>query len=126
MVLEHNLRRERQRRYEQSEKGKVTRRRYERSEKGKATEARYLETDNGIQKTRKRNNKATRAYQLRNPEMHRAHLALHEAVRTARIVKPDRCSRCDRPGPLQGHHHDYSKPLDVIWLCDSCHRLEHS
>lgn len=34
------------------------------------------------------------------------------------------CTKCDAPN-AHAHHHDYSKPLDVIWLCPPCHGLEH-
>ena len=32
---------------------------------------------------------------------------------------------CGSNKNIQGHHPDYDKPLDVIWLCPPCHRLEH-
>ena len=50
-----------------------------------------------------------------------------EAVRTGRLKKPDRCERCGEKvakPKLQGHHDDYSKRLDVRWLCTKCHPIE--
>lgn len=44
------------------------------------------------------------------------------------IVRPDTCTICGvKPEPrlMQGHHVDYSKPLDVVWVCSSCHALIH-
>jgi hypothetical protein len=26
----------------------------------------------------------------------------------------------------EAHHTDYSRPLDVVWLCKHCHRLLHN
>lgn len=34
------------------------------------------------------------------------------------------CEACGAVGG-QRHHHDYSRPLDIRWLCDPCHRAEH-
>jgi hypothetical protein len=34
------------------------------------------------------------------------------------------CQRCGSPDS-QMHHHDYDRPLDVVWLCRPCHALEH-
>jgi hypothetical protein len=48
------------------------------------------------------------------------------AVESGRLVPPDSCSRCgstDRA--IHGHHTDYDRPLDVVWLCWKCHCEEH-
>lgn len=44
------------------------------------------------------------------------------AIKTGK-VKPQPCEVCGHP-VTEGHHHDYSKPLDVKWLCFPCHMLE--
>ncbi len=53
-----------------------------------------------------------------------ARRALRQAVRKGKLVKPNTCQDCHTVVPrtcLHGHHHDYSRPLDVRWLCASCH-----
>ena len=59
----------------------------------------------------------------------KANALLRQAVRRGEISKPDRCEKCGRRPhgeiELQGHHPDYSKPLEVRWLCNSCHGMMH-
>lgn len=43
------------------------------------------------------------------------------AVKKGILTKPKWCEVCNLVKPLQGHHEDYTKPLEVIWLCTNCH-----
>jgi len=59
-----------------------------------------------------------------NPEKYKARTALNNAVRDKNIVRQP-CEVCGS-AKSQAHHHDYSKPLEVRWLCFKHHReLEH-
>ena len=60
-----------------------------------------------------------------NPEKKRAQTILNNAVRDKRIIKPIYCSICEKKTRLHGHHDDYSKPLDVEWMCAICHKTFH-
>src|ERR1700733_276343 len=51
----------------------------------------------------------------------RAQTAVACAVENGTLVRPARCSRCGSTKDIQAHHPDYSKPLDVEWLCCKCH-----
>lgn len=47
--------------------------------------------------------------------------ALFRALRDGKLVKPDKCGRCKaKDRYLQSHHDDWSKPLEVVWLCRQC------
>lgn len=63
----------------------------------------------------------------RDPIKERARGRVRDAIRHGKITKPGTCQLCNKETPahlLDGHHHDYSKPLEVKWLCRSCHGLE--
>lgn len=50
-----------------------------------------------------------------------ANIILNNAVHEGRIEKGP-CTRCGA-GDAEAHHEDYSKPLEVVWLCRPCHRI---
>lgn len=54
-----------------------------------------------------------------------AHLKVKRNI-TMKDNKPCQCQLCGcNDNNLEGHHYDYSKPLDVTWLCKRCHSLAH-
>lgn len=64
---------------------------------------------------------ASRSYN--KSEKGRASQMLRDAVRQGKI-KRQPCEVCNEP-EAQGHHDDYSKPLEVRWLCARHHRENH-
>ncbi len=66
-----------------------------------------------------------RASDARYPDKYRARMVFRNAVRDRKVVRVDHCSECGKVGPAHGHHADYSKPLDVEWLCPPCHFKRH-
>jgi len=64
----------------------------------------------------------TRArYKEDHPDRTRANNIVYNEIRYGRL-KQQPCVDCNAPTFLsQAHHEDYSKPLEVMWLCPSCH-----
>lgn len=64
-------------------------------------------------------------YKSKNPIKSKASTTVNNAVRLGNLVKPTTCSECGIEAKLDGHHCDYSKPLEVMWLCRKCHIAWH-
>lgn len=56
-------------------------------------------------------------------EKQKARLIANEAQRRGLLVKQP-CEKCGTQR-TQKHHDDYSKPLEIRWLCWHCHASEH-
>ena len=60
--------------------------------------------------------------QLRYPERYHARIAVHTAVANGKLVRLP--CLCGNPRS-EAHHPDYSRPLDVEWLCRRHHVARH-
>lgn len=66
---------------------------------------------------------ATARHARTNAIQREAHLEVQRAVRHGEVV-PGPCEACGAER-AEAHHDDYAKPLDVRWLCRSCHVRHH-
>ncbi|EYD75853.1 hypothetical protein Rumeso_02635 [Rubellimicrobium mesophilum DSM 19309] len=64
------------------------------------------------------------AWRERNPLKVWAHKAL-ESGRRRGLIQPQPCSVCGE-AKAEAHHDDYSRPLDVTWLCRRHHKQLHA
>lgn len=71
----------------------------------------------------KANTEVNRAWRAEDKRRQLAHNAVAKAIRNGILVRLP-CIRCGETKSL-AHHEDYDKPLDVMWLCQPCHKQRH-
>lgn len=69
---------------------------------------------------------AAKRWAAKHPERRKANIAVGNAVRAGRLVPWPCCAVPECDGKPQGHHPDYSRPLDVVWLCPTHHDEAHA
>ena len=119
--------REARRAYRQTPNGREARReadrRYEQTPQRREAKRKYRQTPAGREVRREFH----RRYR-QNPD-HRpsilARLALNKAVYAGEVARGS-CAHCGTTSRIEAHHPDYSKPLDVVWLCRFHHRELHN
>jgi hypothetical protein len=65
----------------------------------------------------------TKAWRAEDKRRCAAHNAVARAIKSGSLVR-NKCIRCSEPKTV-AHHEDYDKPLDVMWLCQPCHKTRH-
>jgi hypothetical protein len=81
----------------------------------------YLKTDSG----KKAKAKASLNYKKRYPMKYAAHIITANAIRSGKLLPVKNCSECNSTNKIEGHHDDYTKPLNIKWLCELCHKEWH-
>lgn len=79
----------------------------------------YAKTEQGLERGRV----AKRAWAARNPLKRHAHVVVGNALRDGKLNRKP-CEVCGNV-KSEAHHDDYSKPLLVVWLCDTHHKARH-
>lgn len=59
-----------------------------------------------------------------HPDKYLAHTMVGNAIRDGRLLRKP-CERCGSNQLIHAHHERYDRPLDVTWLCRSCHVQRH-
>lgn len=83
----------------------------------------YRERDKKYNVThKKQRNKYNNDWKKKNTHKNAAHSLIYLAIKQG-VLKKEKCRDCERI-ETEAHHNDYTKPLEVIWLCRFHHRLE--
>lgn len=125
---------ERRRAFQKSDHGKAVIKRHQATDKAKETKRVYEERHADRlkviradwQKTvrgRARHRADAKTYKSRHPERNAAHALINKLIRKG-VISRGPCEVCALP-EAQAHHDDYSKPLDVRWLCTKHHTEHH-
>lgn len=63
----------------------------------------------------------------KNPSKINARRVVEAAIKAGVLTKPEACSSCGKKDcRIEAYHEDHTKPLEVDWLCVSCHRKRDS
>lgn len=82
---------------------------------------RYMATEKGKLK----HIEATKEYEKNNAEKIKAQRKIRRAILSGKLLRSKFCEICFKECKTHGHHEDYAKPLEVIWMCPKCHLYHH-
>ena len=65
----------------------------------------------------------TRIWRAEDKRRQKAHYSVSQAIKKGQLIRQP-CCRCNEKHSI-AQHEDYDKPLDVMWLCQPCHKQRH-
>jgi hypothetical protein len=73
-------------------------------------------------RAREKTRRTWRSWPKPDPVKRKARIAVGNAVRDGKLIRKP-CQVCG--AKAHAHHTDYSKPLEVVWLCSAHHGEQH-
>ena len=64
-------------------------------------------------------------YRKKYPSHIKAHKMVERLLRNKIIIKPIKCSKCNKYRTIHAHHSDYRNIFKFEWLCWECHNEAH-
>ena len=95
--------------------------RYAKSAHGRLKKQEWLQSEAG-KESHRANTLKQRALRA---DRYKARSALGNAVRDGRVIPWPVCALPDCDRKPEAHHADYTRPLDVVWLCSGHHKATH-
>lgn len=74
---------------------------------------------------KKTSNEAKKRWAIANKHKVKAEVLALKALRAGSLKASDLCEVCETKPPAEMHHHDYTRPLLVVWVCVQCHKFLH-
>ncbi len=93
----------------------------EQKERRKQYYLKWKETESGKEYTRNHSKIIAKKYR----HIKQAGQKVKDAIKYGKLIRPKNCCLCGSENKIEGHHADYDKPLEVIWVCQKCHRMIH-
>jgi hypothetical protein len=96
--------------------------------------SRYIKRRRHLSVSKEHEMRHSRIRKEKYPQKVKAMQEVRAAISRGLLIRPSVCSKCGTQDPKQqngvtaihAHHHNgYDNPLDVQWLCITCHTAEH-
>ena len=96
---------------------------FARSDRGRANNRKATNTYYATHKKEK--SERVKRYNIEYRNKYVCRYVFGNAVKLGKISRPIDCQQCFIECTPDGHHDDYSKPFEVMWLCKCCHGKMH-
>jgi len=109
----------------QTEEIKAYNQKYYNENKDRIKENSYKNYLNLSEDKKKKRVEQVRNWRANNRHKSNAWSAVGNALIRGDLIKPVICEKCNCKDILHAHHEDYNKPLEIVWVCHSCHMKIH-
>jgi len=117
--------RENHRKYYAENRERIRKQQNESKRTDEAREKSRVRQNKYRQKNKKKADGITARWKKRNAHKSAVHSLVCWAIKAKVMHRKENCEECGIYCKTNAHHEDYSKPMEVQWLCRLCHGKKH-